>query len=104
MERLTMTRGICQMASTEYCQSHRDCYECEHGHKVFHRLAAYEDTDLLPDEIPRWIPVSERLPDKGECLVVHGDGTVHPASVVFPEDFKHCTHWMPLPNPPKEEK
>jgi hypothetical protein len=46
-----------------------------------------------------WIPVKERLPGKGECLVVHTDGTVHPASVIFGEDFKHCTHWMPLPKP-----
>ena len=48
-----------------------------------------------------WIPVKERLPGKGECLVVHTDGTVHPASVIFGEDFKHCTHWMPLPKPPE---
>jgi len=50
-----------------------------------------------------WIPVEERLPEKGECLVV-SDGTVYPASVIFGEDFKHCTHWMPLPEPPKSQE
>jgi hypothetical protein len=30
------------------------------------RLAAYEDTALEPDEIPHWIPVSERLPETDE--------------------------------------
>ena len=37
-----------------------------------HRLAAYEDTGLTPEEIQqmRWIPVEERLPDKpGHYLV-----------------------------------
>lgn len=48
-----------------------------------------------------WIPVEERLPEKGECLVAHTDGTVHSASVIFGEDFRHCTHWMPLPQPPE---
>lgn len=51
MERLTMPKGICQMASTEYCLSHRDCYECGHGRKVFQTLAAYEDTGLEPEDI-----------------------------------------------------
>lgn len=50
-----------------------------------------------------WIPVEERLPEKGECLVV-SDGTVYPASVIFGEDFKHCTHWMPLPEPPESRE
>lgn len=37
-----------------------------------HRLAAYEDTGLAPEEVQqmRWIPVEERLPDKpGHYLV-----------------------------------
>lgn len=31
--------------------------------KAATRLAQYESTGLEPDEIPRWIPVSERLPE-----------------------------------------
>lgn len=43
MERLTMSKGICQMASTEFCESQEDCYCCLHGREVFKCLAAYED-------------------------------------------------------------
>ena len=43
MERLTMSKGVCQMASTEFCMSQEDCYSCLHGRKVFKCLAAYED-------------------------------------------------------------
>lgn len=51
MERLTMNNGICQMASTEFCLSQKDCYSCPHGRKCFKRLAAYEDTEREPEEI-----------------------------------------------------
>jgi hypothetical protein len=33
------------MASTEYCLTHRDCYECRHGRTGFQKLAAYEDAE-----------------------------------------------------------
>ena len=130
MERLTMNRGICQMVSTEYCQSHRDCYECEHGRKVFRSLAAYEDTGLEPDEIPHWISCSEKLPKiSDEYLVLTENGDIFNAN--FDKDcgdngefgewqdrydehtlgfldsewssYGGITHWSPLPQPPKEK-
>lgn len=83
------------------------------------RLAAYEDTGLTPAEVQvmRWIPVEERLPE-AECgesdsvLAITELGTMHvvyfdggcwckPTGEVFPHNV---THWMPLPEPPKEEK
>lgn len=51
MERLTLKRGLCDMASTEFCFEQKDCYTCTHGRKCFNRLAAYEDTGLEPEEI-----------------------------------------------------
>jgi hypothetical protein len=85
------------------------------------RLAAYEDTGLSPDEIPHWIPVSERPPEESEYrnddtrelipLLVCVDGTEYPFRAVY--DGKHwgdgwsetdVKYWMPLPLPPKEEK
>ena len=63
MERLTMYRGICQMASTEYCLSKRNCYECGHGRKVFQRLATYEDLGRTPEEMAAYIAELERLRD-----------------------------------------
>lgn len=72
------------------------------------------------DEMPRWISVEERLPE------AHADGSVD-AELVTDGEFIHMayyahgqwifcesgemkepmwntvTHWMPLPEPPKED-
>ena len=67
----------------------------------------------------KWIPVSERLPDKMMqcvCQYVFGDNTEYPFYVVmwyFANDkvphFQNegsmglrVTHWMPLPEPPED--
>ena len=61
---------------------------------------------------PKWIHVSERLPDENEGVVLVYDGGVEPAIVdgdIFLEydkyegwEINNVTHWMPLPEPPKE--
>lgn len=50
----------------------------------------------------RWIPVTERLPyDEGERLLVcYSDGWICDQYTPFDNGV---THWMPLPEPPKEE-
>ena len=63
--------------------------------------------------VPRWIPVSERLPEIGAwCWVYTGSG---PFPAIYDarstngwtngdtwEDFDHAvTHWMKLPEPPE---
>lgn len=59
-------------------------------------------------EQPRWIPVSERLPEDGErVLAITESGNQF---VGFHTQFSgwhfeyviHPTHWMPLPEPPKD--
>ena len=74
---------------------------------------------------PRWIPVTERLPEDREMVIGYTpcDGFMfvgyHVTSIYHDRDFsywnivtamrstrkmmKKVTHWMPLPEPPKEE-
>ena len=69
----------------------------------------------LEDGKPKWIPVTERLPEGGKKVIATKMGT----NGEFVFYGKHChgswidlewscyrygvTHWMPLPEPPKGE-
>lgn len=59
---------------------------------------------------PRWIPVSERLPeDSGDYLVHDSCGNIFQnffGTVVKRWSARDgmITHWMPLPDPPEEEE
>lgn len=68
------------------------------------------------DQFNKWIPVTERLPEKsGDYLGYCGDGYIGilPYSTQYKlfNTFDGCgtkhamavTHWMPLPEPPKGE-
>lgn len=66
--------------------------------------------------IQRWIPVEERLPEKFITVIVQMPGEKPLPTVTwgfltddgwyanyFVRDLGEVTHWMPLPEPPKEE-
>ena len=84
--------------------------------------AISDNTDLLV-MLPRWISVKERLPESGqECLCYYVGGVYKQLSWLSLDTFYECdslsgfyprlkdaiygevTHWMPLPEPPKEEQ
>ena len=58
----------------------------------------------------RWISVEDRLPDKQPCeyLVVNANNVETAICLdnrwITPRRVTKITHWMPLPEPPKEVK
>lgn len=66
-------------------------------------------------QLPRWIPVTERLPDNYELVMVGWAGRrdIGKGYVLFGKwhdpyfsqpDANQPTHWMPLPEPPPASK
>lgn len=62
----------------------------------------------------KWIPVTERLPDSGKCVLIYSeDGMVAEGNYTaydkkwyqfrWSVKGQEVTHWMPLPEPPKGE-
>ena len=80
--------------------------------------------EVIAKSRPKWIPVTERLPDmkdydyvlgivNGSDINVRFENAVEmvsydPGSGWFMDDYPNAeisvTHWMPLPEPPNEEK
>ena len=89
-------------------------------HLIANGVTFAEDKNVLTNgvTIQRWIPVTERFPDAeyGESenvltynefgmehiLYFDGGCWCYPDGEVYDKLF-HITHWMPLPEPPKEE-
>ena len=60
---------------------------------------------------PRWIPVTERLPEENGHYLVHAVGNGYYSTYIalwngrFRANFEMpITHWMPLPQPPESEE
>lgn len=104
--------------------SNADCGLCmsslaealEYIHQLENHIGELtEKAALLEAAQPKWISVDERLPDEpGEVLAcVYGRICIAwysnryfetPSGMVFYACENAVTHWMPLPEPPKDEQ
>ena len=66
------------------------------------------ENEKLRASAPKWISVEDRLPEQGEeaiCIAADGDmmiGKYTEWGWMFPCYFEDLTHWMPIPQLPKE--
>lgn len=78
-------------------------------------MNAWADTaEKAAEQIPEWVPVTKRLPNKGQKVLIYWREAGEPAidtafwqgrwaALHWVNMGDKVTHWMPLPEPPKEE-
>ena len=64
--------------------------------------------------VQQWIPVTERLPKDGQCVLTYKNGICDVQTYEARRNgwvseswfwsMATVTHWMPLPTPPKQER
>ena len=117
----------CAKASEEACKHCPYCNDCD----IFEACNLYRDAlayiNQLEARVPKWISVKDRLPDPSTyVLALTAPGALSVGQNVIVADYIHpkreergvfviayttyadqyilpVTHWMPLPEMPKEE-
>jgi len=89
---------------------------CDTAYAMYKTICDYTGKQALREEAhSEWIPVSERLPEEGNTVLLY-DGqtwtdeiTTYALACIKQEEYdnhqNYCnvTHWMPLPEKPKGE-
>ena len=73
---------------------------------------AFSETDFAPlfdqKKVPAWVPVTERLPEHGQEVIVYTGNILKPIVMAYTfwnpkyDTWAHVTHWMPMPEGPME--
>ena len=83
-------------------QAFKNCYE--KGYEAGKKVAT--DNNV----VGKWIPVSERLPERKQDVIVYAGRAFNPSVYEYHflnkdyGSFQNITHWMPMPEPPKEDE
>lgn len=112
-EELAKSLRLCGSASCTGCALY-GFYDCgsiinPQAADMLEKLAAEKDAKK-----PEWISVNDRLPDSnnvvfaciddGQCKIVRSAYVSSYGKWKWIEEHQTVTHWMPLPEPPKEEE
>ena len=111
---------LCKTAcSPDNCEKRgrKTCYECVANHFFANgvRLESEQATSdkaskvVEIDQFNKWIPVTERFPENDTAVIVATDNGIVFQCLYAYDGWDlwdgytvNITHWMPLPEPPKE--
>lgn len=108
----------CRACATGYVGNCDSCmFSGEDCYKQLHKASADAIEELTNRNVGKWIPVTERLPEQGKrYLVIRFDEVTKTQFIDILWHDAHdlwwnrlykgqynVTHWIPLPEPPKEE-